>query len=173
MNQLKPTKDMKWIFIVPGLLILLIAVVYIIGSLLSIKHKATIERKLEMGVDEVWPLLTNFKGYTNWRKGIKELTMDSTNRWTEKNSDGDKVCYQLEVIEKRRVFITRILNKNLAYGGFWEFNITPLENGCLVHITENGEVYNPIFRFMSKYIFGHEATLKNYMNDLETKTGSK
>lgn len=163
---------MKWILLLVCILIVLIAMIYLIGSLMDVKHVATIERKLKMGSDETWIVLTNYKEYTSWRNGIKELTIDSTNHWTEKNSHGDNVSYQLEVVDDKRTFITRIINKDLAYGGYWEFSISPLQDGCLVKITENGEVFNPIFRFMAKYFFGHETTLKNYMRDLEVKSKS-
>ena len=33
-------------------------------------------------------------------------------------------------------------------------------------ITENGEVYNPLFRFMSRFVFGHTATIDKYLEDL-------
>jgi len=38
-----------------------------------------------------------------------------------------------------------------------------------VTITEDGEVYNPIFRFMSAYVFGHTATIEQYLTDLESR----
>ncbi len=33
-----------------------------------------------------------------------------------------------------------------------------------VTITERGSVYNPIFRFMSRFIFGHTATVEAYLD---------
>jgi hypothetical protein len=38
-------------------------------------------------------------------------------------------------------------------------------------ITENGEVYNPIFRFVSRFIMGHTATLDAYLKSLTTALG--
>jgi hypothetical protein len=165
---------MKWIFISLGILIVLIAIVYLIGLLMNVKHEATIQREFKkIGMDEILSVITDYKGYANWRSGIKELTIDSVNHWTEKNSHGDKVSYRLEMGDEKGKLITRILNKDLAYGGFWEFTFTSIDDGCSIKIVENGEVYNPLFRFMAKYIFGHETTLKNYMNDLEEKLNSK
>jgi hypothetical protein len=165
---------MKWIFISLGILIALVAIIYLIGSLMNVKHVATIEREFKkVDVAAILAAITNYKEYASWRSGIKELTVDSLNHWTEKNSHGDKVSYRLEVIDEKGKLITRILNKDLDYGGFWEFTITPVDDGCSMKIVENGEVYNPLFRFMAKYIFGHETTLKNYMNDLEAKLNLK
>ncbi|MFM9841068.1 MAG: hypothetical protein ACKVOQ_22560 [Cyclobacteriaceae bacterium] len=165
---------MKWIFISLGILIVLIAIVYLIGLLMNVKHEATIQCEFKkIGMDEILLVITDYKEYTSWRSGIKELTIDSVNHWTEKNSHGDKVSYRLEMGDEKGKLITRILNKDLAYGGFWEFTITSIDDGCSIKIVENGEVYNPLFRFMAKYIFGHETTLKNYVNDLEIKLKAK
>ena len=45
--------------------------------------------------------------------------------------------------------------------------------GCAVTITESCEVYNPIFRFMSRFVFGHSATIKRYLRDLGKKFGEQ
>ena len=38
-------------------------------------------------------------------------------------------------------------------------------------ITEDGEVYNPVFRFMSRFIIGHAATLDQYLTALGKRLG--
>ena len=45
-------------------------------------------------------------------------------------------------------------------------------NATRVTITEYGEVYNPIFRFMSKYIMGHNGTMDGYLTALAKKFGN-
>ena len=45
----------------------------------------------------------------------------------------------------------------------WTYEIAPAPNGTTLTITEDGEVYNPIFRFMSRFVFGHEATMASYL----------
>jgi hypothetical protein len=40
-----------------------------------------------------------------------------------------------------------------------------------ITITERGEVYNPIFRFMSRYVFSHHATIDAYLTALGKKLG--
>lgn len=36
-------------------------------------------------------------------------------------------------------------------------------------ITEEGFVTNPLFRVLSKFVFGHDATMKTYLADLSRK----
>ena len=46
---------------------------------------------------------------------------------------------------------------------------TALGAGTVVTITENGEVYNPLFRFMAHYVFGHEGTIETYLRQLSER----
>ena len=39
-------------------------------------------------------------------------------------------------------------------------------------ITENGEVYNPIFRFLSRYVMGYTATMDRYLQAVQNKLSS-
>lgn len=60
----------------------------------------------------------------------------------------------------------QIANDNLPFGGTWEFKIASQDNHTKITITEDGEVYNPIFRFISKYIIGHRKNVRLYLDDL-------
>ena len=40
------------------------------------------------------------------------------------------------------------------------------EGGSDLTITEDGEVHNVIFRFMSRFVFGHTATMDTFLNHL-------
>jgi hypothetical protein len=67
--------------------------------------------------------------------------------------------------------VTVIVDKNLPFGGSWTFELKAEAAATTLTITENGEVYNPLFRFMSKFIFGHTATLEKYLQDLKSALG--
>jgi hypothetical protein len=62
--------------------------------------------------------------------------------------------------------VTRIRDTDLGYSGQWTYSFTPENGGTLVTITEDGEVSNVLFRFMSRYIFGHTATIDGYLESL-------
>jgi hypothetical protein len=42
-----------------------------------------------------------------------------------------------------------------------------------VRITENGEVFNPIFRFVSRFVIGQHRSIENYLHALADATGEK
>ena len=56
--------------------------------------------------------------------------------------------------------VTRIVDRDRGYFGSWTYEFSPAVNGTLVRITEHGEVPNVVFRFMSRFVFGHTATIE-------------
>ena len=67
--------------------------------------------------------------------------------------------------------MTHIADKELPFGGTWDYRLEPAGTGSRITITENGEVYNPIFRFVSRYFMGHTATIDKYLTALARRTG--
>jgi hypothetical protein len=41
--------------------------------------------------------------------------------------------------------------------------LQPQSQGCLLTITEEGEIYNPVFRFVSRFVIGYTATIDGYL----------
>ena len=67
--------------------------------------------------------------------------------------------------------LTVIADKGIPFGGSWDYRIAPDGTGSRITITENGQVYNPIFRFVSRYVLGHTATLDKYLTALAARVG--
>jgi hypothetical protein len=67
--------------------------------------------------------------------------------------------------------VTRIADPKLPFGGTWTIEVTPVEGGTTLRITERGEVHNPIFRFMSRFIFGQTKSMEDYLGALGKKFG--
>jgi hypothetical protein len=40
-------------------------------------------------------------------------------------------------------------------------------------IVERGKVRNPIFRFLSRFVFGHTATIESYLSSLAKSFGEE
>jgi hypothetical protein len=71
--------------------------------------------------------------------------------------------------EPPRRLVTRIADEDLPFGGTWTYELEPLGASTRVILTENGEVYNPIFRFVSRFLLGHDATMIVYLDALEER----
>jgi len=74
-----------------------------------------------------------------------------------------------ESIPPKRL-VSRIADTNLPFGGSWTYEITDdIADRTVLTITEDGDVYNPIFRFASRFVMGQTATIDRYLADVEKK----
>jgi hypothetical protein len=89
--------------------------------------------------------------------------------WTETDNHGQTITFERVESLPSRHLVVRIADRKLPFGGTWIYEITPTDQGCSLTITEHGEVYNPVFRFVSRFIIGHTATIDAYMKALEAR----
>ena len=57
------------------------------------------------------------------------------------------------------------------FGGTWTCDIASSPGGSTLTITENGEIYNAFFRFVSRFIIGHHRTIDGTMAALRKRFG--
>lgn len=160
---------MKWFLITLAILTGLIAVVFIAGSTLSQQHTATASATFSSTPEAVWAVVANRKDSPSWRDDLREVIVTGDQTFKEVTQDGDAVEYSIEESTPPQRLVIRIITPYLPYGGSWTYDFTPSSGGCTLTITENGEVYNPFFRFISKYLIGHTSTLDTYLKNLKTK----
>jgi hypothetical protein len=67
--------------------------------------------------------------------------------------------------------VTRILDTDLGYSGQWTYTLAAENGGTRLTIREDGVVSNIFFRFMSRYVFGHTATIDSYLTALAAGIG--
>ena len=77
------------------------------------------------------------------------------------------VPMRFERQEPPSLLVARVDGNDLPFGGTWTYRIAPAPGGSELTITEDGEVYNVIFRFMSRFVFGHYATMDAYIENLQ------
>jgi len=167
---------MKITAIVFAALILLVLVVVAIGYMLPQNHSASRERTYSATPDALFTLITNPASYPEWRTGVKRVEIlppvSGLLSFRESGSDGD-IAFVMEIPEPGRRVVSRIADTNLAFGGRWTYELTPAGGGTVLRITEDGEVYNPLFRFMSRFVFGHYKSIDQYLEDLERRVGNR
>ena len=163
---------MKWIYLIGGGLALVIAIVALIGAMLPRDHHATRQARYRQKPEAVYFALA---GPADWRSDIKAYgnlpDRDGRKLWWEQDSHGHRVTYELieDKMPSRRV--TRIAEKNLPFGGTWTIEIAPAPEGSVVRVTEDGEIYNVIFRFAARYFFGYTASIEGLLRDLGHRFG--
>lgn len=154
------------------ILIAAVAVVAAVGAMLPKAHVATRRAHYRRAPQAIWDAIT---GPPDWRPevgGFEKLPERDGHRvWRELDKHGRAVTFEEMAAEPVRMLEVRIADVNLPYGGGWTYEITPDANGGFLRVTERGEVYNPIFRFISRFVIGHTASLEQYLSALGKKFG--
>jgi len=165
---------MKTLLIVAGaiatLLIVAFVVVLLIGRSLPVRHHVVREARIPAEPSAVFAAITDVARFPSWRSGISSVeplpSQGGLRRWRER-SGGDAVLYEATHESPPAELVTRIADPSLPFGGSWAYDLRPDGvGGTTIRITENGEVYNPVFRFVSRYVMGHAKTVETYLDDL-------
>lgn len=161
---------MKTALVVVGTLVAIVLVIVAVGYALPVKHTVTRERVIPADTATVFAAISTPSEFPKWRRGVKQVEMlppvDGKPSFREHGSDG-AITYVIDETVPGRRLVSRIADRNLPFGGRWTFDLGPASNGTVLHVTEHGEVYNPVFRFVSRFIFGHHRTIDQYLEDLD------
>jgi hypothetical protein len=163
---------MRVIWITAALLIAAVAAVALIGAWLPRKHVAALETHLPIAPQNLWTILIDIDGFPDWRPDVKRVDTHTVDNglpgWTEHTSEG-RIRFVVDRMDPPRSLVVRIADPDLPFGGTWTYEISPQGRGSSLRITERGEVYNPIFRFVARFVFGHDRTIRLYLNSLERR----
>lgn len=167
---------MKWFLIVVGVIAALIAVVAIIGSLMQKGHSASRTTVINKPPEVLWQAMTDCAAFPQWRTDVKSVEVisdrDGHRVWREDGKNGKMTLETVEASPPSRL-VLRIADPDLPFGGTWTYDLQASGSGSRVTITEDGEVYNPIFRFMSRVFFSPTASIETYLKALGKKYGEE
>lgn len=140
---------MRWAIWMVASLIAVVGVVALIGLLLPVAHEATRSAEINAPPEKVFALLADPSTYHSWWSGAGVRS---------------------EVVERvvPTKLVTRIVGET-AFGGTWTMKIVPTPTGSRLTITERGEVYNVIFRTLSKFVFGYTGTMDSCLAAVQTR----
>jgi hypothetical protein len=153
---------------------LLAASIWLIGSRLAVRHRAISFVDLSASPDAAYARVSDVARAGEWRPDVKTVEMlDTTGGMPEfrvVDANG-AIRYRVEEATPARRFVTRIMDTDLGFGGTWTIDIEPTASGSRVRITEDGEVPSPVFRFFSRFVFGHYRTQQAYLAALAASFG--
>jgi uncharacterized protein YndB with AHSA1/START domain len=161
-------------------LVAIAVIVMAIGWRLPVRHRVEREAVYPIARDSLFALLTDVERFTKWRSGLKRVEarppVDGRARWLEAGGDGEILFERVEAVPAERL-VTRIADPGLPFGGVWTYELADAEladarQGTRLRITEDGEVYNPAFRFISRFVLGHGRTIERYLADLRSVAGT-
>jgi uncharacterized protein YndB with AHSA1/START domain len=184
---------LKWLFGILFVLIALLLGLLAAGAMLPVQHHVTVERTFHQTPEAVWQAITDHPNEPKWRADLESIRQlpdrDGHEVWEETHKDGQEIA--IETIESQppapgsgagaaatggsptssSAKLVRKIVDQTAFGGTWTYQLTPSANGAsaTLSITEDGEVYNPAFRFISRFIMGQDTTIKKYLGALGKK----
>jgi Polyketide cyclase / dehydrase and lipid transport len=164
------------IFVVVSLLVLLVLVVVAIGAFLPQQHISTCAARFRQPPDAIWEALTEYAKFPAWRKDVTRVEMlpprNGKLSWREYDNHGGSIPYEVMVMVPPRVLVVRVADAKLPFGGTWTYEISSGKDGSsLLRITEDGQIYNPIFRFAARFLLGYSRTQEQYLQALGAKFG--
>lgn len=165
---------MKIILKILAALVSIVVIVTLVGLALPQSHVASTRTAFRASQEQVWNAVTNVHDYPLWRSDVKSVTIFKSASghisWAETGSNGMIQYDQVEAVPPSHLLV-KLTDESLPFGGTWTYDISPAASGSQLVITENGIVRNPIFRFMSRFVFGHYGTQETFVRDLAKRLG--
>jgi uncharacterized protein YndB with AHSA1/START domain len=166
---------MSWLLVGGAALAGALLVVVGVGAALPRAHVASRAARLPAPPERVWALLTDVAAYPRWRGDVTAVELlpprDGRAAWRETSRHG-KITFETTEADPPRRLVSRIADAGLPFGGAWEYQLTPDGVGTRIVVTERGEVYNPVFRFVSRFVMGHTATIDAFLRALGRALGT-
>jgi hypothetical protein len=146
----------------------------IFGALQPRQHSASRALRVARSPAEVWSVITDFASWPTWRKDVRKMERlpDQSGHpvWVEIGKNGRLPLEIAEQIEHQRL-VTRIADPQLPFSGSWTYVLSTAESDCVVRITEQGEVKNPLFRAIAKLFMNPAGSIESYLRSLADRFG--
>jgi uncharacterized protein YndB with AHSA1/START domain len=163
---------MRIVVILGAVLVVVIAIVLVVGWSLPVAHRATRSIALRASPEAVFNLISRPADFPSWRSDVTRVELlppdGGRAQFREVGKNGAIVFAVDSMIPPRRI-VTRIADKSLPFGGSWTYDVEPGGGTTTLTITEDGEVYNPVFRFVSRFVMGQTATIDRYLADVRKR----
>lgn len=157
-----------------GVIVAAVVIAVLVGRSLPEEHVASRSAFIKESPDVVFAVIEDVSNHPSWRKDVKKVELlpeqNGHPRFRETSGFGDVLFEVVEITPPGRR-VTKIADESQGFGGTWTYVVEPVDGGSRVTVTERGRVMNPVFRFMSKYLFGHERTMNTFLTELGRKFG--
>ncbi len=163
---------MAWLWITLGVLGGLLLLILVIGAMIDRTHVATVRETYRAAPDTVWAAITGFERMPEWRQDLRRVEvlepLRGLRRIREHGSFGPMTYLVDEEVPSQRL-VLRIADEDQGFGGTWTYELRKVEGGTELAITEDGFIDSLVFRFMARFIFGYEGTMRKYHAALRKK----
>jgi len=165
------------LIVVASILVIVIAAVGIaagVGELLPGHYVVSRSATYRATPEQLFALIS---GPQRWRPDVlRSETIAGPGGQTllrETTRDGYTMIYEAFAANPPTSIGRRVVGKNLPFFGSWTYSLALSADGTTVRITEDAEVYNPVFRFMSRFVIGQTSNMDTYLRSLGKATGQE
>lgn len=173
----QPLLMLKWIFALLGLVVLLVVGPFVAGMFLPKEHVVTSSITLSQPPDSVWAVVRNLDDYPGWWRDVKSSEPDSSfgdrEIWVQTDAQGQEIPLEVTQSIEPSLLVTRIADDKLPFSGQWTYEIEGAGTGSRLTITEEGEVFNPVFRLVARLFLGHHGTIDRCLESLGWRFGEQ
>lgn len=161
---------MRWILWSITLLMLLLGAVVVAGGLVAREHRIT--RTVELGAPPVavFAAIADLEAMPAWRPEVVRVERvpgqaGAPPVYREYSVRGVVTWAVLEHRPPARLFLG-ITGAGPGFEGTWTFDLASAPGGTRLTVTERGEIDNPVFRFLSRFVVGYGQNLDAYLDAL-------
>lgn len=169
-------RPLRWLVLVMGLPVVLIAVLITVGLFLPRDHAVASRARFAASPDSVWAVISDLGNAASWRPDVKRMERlpdrNGHAAWLEVGQTGS-LPYEVVEWDPPRRLAVRIDDPSLPFGGTWTYTIEPAGGGTDFTIVERGTIRNALFRALARFVFGYHSTLDGYLRALGTRLGEE
>ncbi len=160
---------MKLLVIALCVVIAMVVIAVGIGYALPVRHRAVRQATYHQTPATLFGVISDVERFPAWRTSVDRVEIirhsPGTEAFREIGSDGP-ILFEVDSVVPNKTLVTRIADPSLPFGGRWTYELLPNGMTTTLRITEDGEVFNPVFRLMSRFVMGHNRTIDRYLTDL-------
>lgn len=164
-----------WLWIAAVVLVGLTGLAMLIGLMLPQGHVVSRAATYSVPPEDVWSAITGYEDQPAWRSGLErvERVAGRDHTWQEVPITGRPLTLATVHCEAPRRLVRRIVDPELPFGGSWMFTLEQGGAGTTVRITEKGEIYSPVVRFVARIFRDPARTVETYLRDLGRRFGEE
>ena len=166
-----------------GLIVLILVlagvIVYANGASLPVNHSVSVSGVVPAPPDRVFDLITKVANGPSWRPELQSVVVlrpdQGRDHWVEYLPHHQFMTFLAVRTDPPRRRDVVLDDANAAYGGSWIYELSPgpSPNSTTLHITENGFIRPPVYRFIMAHVFGPTHNLDQYMADIQKAAAAK
>jgi hypothetical protein len=164
-----------WIVGSIGIVVGSLAAIFVIGCFVPRSHLVTRSIALKQTPQAVWQAVTDFANLPSWHADVVKVERQpdrNTHELWKETYRGNYGLF-LETTESAAParLVRTIADDGGPFTGRWEFTLAPIDGGCRLTLTEQGDIRNPFFRVMFRLYMRPEKYVVAYLAALAKKFG--